>query len=194
MVSVAVKFRRQMIFIDGTNFLRGLGREIGIDKFKAYNPSHEALDLAAIYINMASGAISRTELIRTYWFASYKGNEETKFNLSEKIRKLGFEPLLYQLRGDREKGVDIALTMSMLTNAFNQNFDIGLLIAGDEDYLELVNEVKRYGPIMCGSYFSEGLSPRLKLAFDHFQHISHPAKDDRYLSLVQAILKEYEIA
>ena len=119
------------------------------------------------------GCIVKTDLIRTYWFASYQGNDELKLKLSEEIRTINCDPQLYPLRNKREKGVDIALTMSMLTNAFNQNYEVGLLIAGDEDYLELVNEVKRYGIIMWGSYFKEGLSNRLKLAFDGFRYISH---------------------
>ena len=192
MVRGAIQMKRLMVFIDGTNFLRGLGREIGVDDLLAYKPSDETLRLAKIYINLAITAISKTDLIRTYWFASYKGSEENKIKLSEKIRNLNFEPLLYPLRDGREKRVDIALTMSMLTNAFNHNFDLGLLIAGDEDYLDLVNEVKRYGPIMCGSYFLEGLSPKLKLAFDHFAPIPHPTKAENYLELVRLIMEHYK--
>ena len=57
-----------------------------------------------------------------------------------------FEPVLFQKRDGREKGVDIALTKEMLVNALHQNFDIGFLFAGDKDYVSLVSEVKRYGP------------------------------------------------
>ena len=77
--------------------------------------------------------------------------------------------MLYQNKeGSPEKGVDIGLAKEMLVNAFNQNFDIGFLIAGDKDYLELVYEVKRYGPNIFGGFFKEGLSPELRLAFDFF--------------------------
>jgi hypothetical protein len=36
----------------------------------------------------------------------------------------------------------------MLVNAFNQNFGMEYLVIGDEDYVGLVHEVKRYGPIV----------------------------------------------
>jgi len=187
MVSVAVKFRGLMVFVDGTNLLRGIGRNIGLNDLKAFKPSKEILTLAKSYINTAIMGVSKVDFMRTYWFASYKGSDEDKFNLCEEIRNINCEPLLYPLRNKREKGVDIALTMSMLTNAFNHNYEIGLLIAGDEDYLELVNEVKRYGIIICGSYFKEGLSNRLKLSFDGFQYISHSLEKQRYNELVEII-------
>jgi uncharacterized LabA/DUF88 family protein len=60
----------------------------------------------------------------------------------------------------------------MLVNAFNQNFDIGFLIAGDEDYVGLVNEVKRYGPIVRGAFFEHGLSEELRLACDSFIYMN----------------------
>ena len=44
-----------------------------------------------------------------------------------------------------------------------------LIRAGDEDYTELVFELKRYGPKIYGSFFEKhGLSGHLKLSFDKF--------------------------
>jgi uncharacterized LabA/DUF88 family protein len=159
---------RIMIFVDGTNLLRGISRELNIKDLRADNPSSKVLALASRYISYTISIFRGKRLIRKYWFASYKGSDETRITLSEILRYNGFEPMLFQKRKGREKGVDIALTMQMLVNAFNQNYDNGVLIAGDEDYLELVNEVKRYGPRVIGSYFKEGLSTRLRLAFDEF--------------------------
>ena len=76
--------------------------------------------------------------------------------------------MLFQKIGSKEKGVDIGLAKEMLVNAFNQNFDVGWLFAGDEDYVGLVKEVKKYGQIINGSFFNQGLSPELEVAFDEF--------------------------
>ena len=128
-------------------------------------------------MNFASSLIAKHtpsgrsyNLIRRYWFSSYQGNDKDRKIISTRLRDFGFEPVLFRKRGNREKGVDIALTMSMLTNAFNQNYDIGVLFAGDEDYVELVKEAKRYGPQIYGRFFDLefGLSEELKLTFDHF--------------------------
>jgi len=165
--------KRVMAFVDGTNFLIGIGRELQLENLRAEKPPDPALELARNYVlhTIPMFVQSREHFhIRTYWFASYQGNDEDEKRISEILKKFHFEPVLFRKRKGREKGVDIALTMSMLINAFNQNYDIGILFAGDEDYVELVKEVKRYGPIIVGSYFKEGLSDRLKLSFDHFQY------------------------
>jgi len=59
----------------------------------------------------------------------------------------------------------------MLVNAFQQNCDELVLLAGDEDYVELVEEVKRYGQKVNGIFFRAGLSENLRLALDAFEFI-----------------------
>lgn len=161
--------RRLMVFVDGTNLLQGLARVLDIP-FRADKPPERALNFAVAYVDHACDNISFS-LIRKYWFGSYKGTEEYCLQLREYLRKNGFEPILFRRKDGREKGVDIALTKQMLVNAFNQNFDTAILVAGDEDYVELVREVKRYGPQVYGTYFpsKHGLSDELRLAFDDFE-------------------------
>lgn len=81
------------------------------------------------------------------------------------------EPVLFKKHKGKEKGVEIALATEILVNAFNQNYDIGVLVAGDKDYAGLVKEVKRYGPIIHGAFFERGLSEDLTLAVDDFNDI-----------------------
>ena len=129
-----------------------------------------ALKFANSLISSSTPSGKSYNLIRRYWFSSFKGTDQDRKEIGNRLRDNNFEPVLFKKHNNREKGVDIALTMSMLTNAFNQNFDIGILFAGDEDYVELVKEVKRYGPQIYGRFFDLefGLSDELKLAFDHF--------------------------
>lgn len=160
---------RVMVFVDGTNFLCHLSLELKI-QFKAEKPPLEAIRIATEMIKHRY-EIYWTDIVkvRNYWFASYKGNREDYRRLAKELRKCDFEPVLFQKKGEREKGVDIELAKQMLVNAFHKNFDIGILIAGDEDYLELINEVKRYGPRIYGAFFRRhGLSKELELAFDQF--------------------------
>lgn len=175
--------KRVMVFVDGTNFLRGIGRETNNNELRADKPSDVALKLAESYVSGTSDVyapLSRNDYIRRYWFASYKGGDIDYKQLTETLRSLNFEPVLFKLIDSKEKGVDIALTMNMLINAFNQNYDVGILFAGDEDYVELVKEVKRYGQIIAGSYFKDGLSDSLKLAFDYFHHPQYLPDGKKY--------------
>ena len=41
-------------------------------------------------------------------------------------------------------------------------------MAGDEDYVDLVKDIKRYGVRITGSFFEEETSPKLRLAVDYF--------------------------
>jgi uncharacterized LabA/DUF88 family protein len=78
----------------------------------------------------------------------------------------------------------------MLVNAFNQNFDVALLIAGDEDYVELVNEVKRYGPVVNGAFLERGLSDNLRYALDCFQLITIDTANQKSLELLVSKISE----
>jgi len=182
--------KRLMVFVDGTNLLLGLTRVLGI-KFRADKPPERALNFAVAYVNHACDNLEFS-LIRRYWFGSYTGSEENHQGLREYLRKNGFEPVLFQRRNKREKGVDIALTKEMLVNAFNQNFDIAILVAGDEDYVELVKEVKRYGPQVYGTYFQsdQGLSDNLRLACDDFQYLKTKIDQAKFEGLKKKLSAE----
>jgi len=162
---------RFMRFVDGTNFLSHMAEELKIE-LKPYKPSLESIRFATSWTKAMP--ISNTVvgyIVRNYWFSSYEGDDVFHDNLAKELRNCEFEPVLFKKRGNREKGVDIGLAKEMLVNAFNQNFDLGVLFAGDEDYVGLVNEVKRYGQMINGAFFSHGLSPKLQTAFDEFRLI-----------------------
>lgn len=162
---------RCMVFIDGTNCLGQLSDQIQVG-FDAAKPPEHAIRLCRELMKYLL-ASTPWQKIRRYWFGSYKGDDTCRKKLAVLLRECGFEPVIFKQQSDKEeKGVDIALTKEMLVNAFNQNFDIGYLIAGDEDYVGLVNEVKRYGPRIYGAFFDLGLSPELKLSFDRFRSFS----------------------
>ena len=62
-----------------------------------------------------------------------------------------------------------ALTKDMLSHAFRDNYEVAVLVAGDGDYVPVVQEVQRLGKIVFVWFFeNEGLNPKLKLAADHF--------------------------
>lgn len=181
-------YKRLMMFVDGTNFLIELAKEVKVD-FKADKPPTEALGIASLRLEFSW---QRRDIvkIRNYWFSSYQGSEDYHDRLAQELRNNGFEPVLFKKRkGKKEKGVDIGLATEMLVNSFNQNFDVGLLVAGDEDYVGLVKEAKRYGPEIWGAFFTHGLSPKLKVALDDFADIGQCEirNQTKYESLLDAL-------
>ena len=157
---------RYMRFVDGTNFLTQMAKELKIE-LNPYKPIPESIIFSTTWIKSIPVSITGY-VIRNYWFGSYMGDKPYCAMLTKELRKCNFEPVLFQKIGNKEKGVDIGLAKEMLVNAFNQNFDVGWLFSGDEDYVGLVKETKRYGQIINGSFFKQGLSPELQVAFDEF--------------------------
>jgi uncharacterized LabA/DUF88 family protein len=85
--------------------------------------------------------------------------------------ELGFQPEVFKKskQDQKAKGVDIALAKDFLGNAYNHNYDVAVLIAGDGDYVPLVAEVKRLGKVVYVAFFRDkgfGLSEDLELSSD----------------------------
>ena len=59
----------------------------------------------------------------------------------------------------------------MLSHATRKNINIAVLIAGDEDYVPLVEAVKAEGVRILLWFFDEGLSPVLKRSVDRYTNI-----------------------
>ena len=60
-----------------------------------------------------------------------------------------------------EKGVDIYLAVDMLRYAYNDIYDIAILISSDGDFSEAVNAVKDLGRHVEYAHFSTGQSKHL---------------------------------
>jgi uncharacterized LabA/DUF88 family protein len=163
--------QRYMFFIDGTNFLIELGKELDLE-IRAEKPPLTSFKFAEMIVNNISRHLNFDYIIRRYWFGSYQGDDSYGKLLRQTLKSHNFDPVIIKKRHGREKGVDISLTKEMLVNAFNNNFDVAFLIAGDEDYLTLVHEVKRYGAKIFGAFFDHGLSEELQISFDNFRIIS----------------------
>jgi uncharacterized LabA/DUF88 family protein len=77
-----------------------------------------------------------------------------------------------KLKGDfKALEARIALTKDMLANAFNNNYDVAVLVTGDGDYVPVVEEVKRLGKTVYLTFFEDkdgGLNKELRLASDKF--------------------------
>lgn len=171
---------RVMIFVDGSNLLRGIGQEIGCS-INSLKPPDEVLILAYKIINVLWSRLSKEyyvgsadgRVIRRYWFGSFQGNENDGVRLQDSLRKNNFEPILFHKlqRQGKEKRVDIAIAREMLLNAFFKNYDIAVLVAGDEDHVDLVQDIKRFGVRVTSSFFRNGNSEKLRLSVDYFHEL-----------------------
>jgi uncharacterized LabA/DUF88 family protein len=108
--------------------------------------------------------------LRAYYYTSVVGDESLLREVNESLWKLGFAPKVFKKQKERKsKGVDISLTTDMLTHAFQNHFDVAILMAGDGDYGPLVGRVKSLGKLLWVWFFQsekDGMSPGLRLSSD----------------------------
>ena len=112
---------------------------------------------------------------RSHYYTSVGGDEHTLEAVRTSLWTMGFDPYVFKRDAStkRSKGVDIALAKDMLGHAFHGHYDLALLVAGDADYVPLVEEVKRLGKVVH-VLFPEayGLGDKLRLASDDFTDLT----------------------
>jgi len=68
----------------------------------------------------------------------------------------------------RQKGVDTLIAVDMLVGAVSDLFDVAVLVAGDADFVPVVDEVRRRGVQVIVAAHPASLSEDLKRAADRF--------------------------
>lgn len=109
------------------------------------------------------------QAVRSFYYTSAVGDDVLLQDVRERLWDIGFTPQVFKRGpGDRRaKAVDISLARDMLSNAFLGNFEAAVLVAGDGDYVPIVQEVQRLGKVVYVLFLrAEGLSNELRLASD----------------------------
>jgi hypothetical protein len=114
--------------------------------------------------------------IRAYYYTSLVGDDQKLTAARTALWDLGFTPSVFKKsrQDQKAKGVDITLARDLLLHAVNDHYDVAVLLAGDADYIPLVDEVKRRGKVVYVAFFGDsGLSPEVVRASDTFFDLSH---------------------
>jgi uncharacterized LabA/DUF88 family protein len=117
--------------------------------------------------NLCSGG----SVIRRHYYTSVQGDEPRRDDVFDQLKAVGVDNP-YVFKKNKTKGskrVEIQLTTDMLLHSARKNFDVAILIVGDEDYVPLVHAVKSEGRRVYVWAVSDGLSPALRRAADHFE-------------------------
>lgn len=154
-----------MIFIDGSNLLRGSARA-------GAQFSYEKL------INILK---KDRNIIRIYYYSGRKVPNTTKQKKYFKmLKKLGFEVVTTPLKKreiecgncnhkeliDIEKGVDASLSTDLLWFAFQNAYDKAILLSGDSDFLPAMKRVRLLGKNVELWAFENSLAPEMKSESD----------------------------
>jgi uncharacterized LabA/DUF88 family protein len=165
---------RAMIFVDGENLAIQFKQQIG-----ANAPAKHVKYLNDVFVWSKYANIPHhlnCEVIRKYYYTAVQGDENNLESVEHQLKEMGIEaPRVFKKqRGKKSKRVDITLSTDMLTHAYRENYDIAILVAGDDDYVPLVRAIKDEGRRVVLWFFenSKGLSKGLKLEADFFFDIS----------------------
>jgi uncharacterized LabA/DUF88 family protein len=171
-----------MVFVDGENFtIRGqelsTATATPLVQGRYWNPD-VFLWLPTGQIGVFSGfypELPAIDPVRAYYYTSTVGDEARVAATRETIWAWGFTAQVFkkERRQRRTKGVDIALATDMLGGAYRGTYDTAVLVAGDGDYVPLVEEVKRLGRRVVVAFYGRGhgLNDELRLAADGYKDL-----------------------
>ena len=164
---------RVMIFVDGENLAIRYGAMLENDE--PYRHVHFKKDtyVWSDYLNIPNQ--KGIEVIRSHYYTSLTGDQEKIESVQDYLIDLGIKsPKVFKkVRNRRSKRVDISLSVDMLKHAHRKNYDIAILVAGDEDYVPLVEAVKDEGCRVFLWFLSDGLSESLKRGVDHYFNLDY---------------------
>ena len=148
--------KRAMIFIDGQNVL------FGCKNFQK--------DYKIDYVKLRDELTRDYDLIRVYFYSGIDPTNESQIGFHKALRESGFHvetrPLVMRDGKFMEKGVDVMLTTDLLTHAFKDNFDVAVIIGGDQDYIKALEEVKREGKRIVLACFKSSFSAEIRQIAD----------------------------
>jgi uncharacterized LabA/DUF88 family protein len=87
--------------------------------------------------------------------------------------QLGFGGLRGLAKKVRQKGVDTLIAVDMVVGAFSGVFDIAILVAGDADFVPVVEGVKKHGVMVTDVATSRTLSDELRRGADRYVEIEN---------------------
>lgn len=135
--------KRIAIFIDGSNLYNGM-RD---------NVSSTRVNLQELIKQLKGDR----ELVRTYYYNApltddYESDlREGQQRFFESLRRIPYVTVRLGRLHRRhdgslvEKGIDVAIAVESLSLAYEDAYDVALLVSGDGDYVELVEAIKRRG-------------------------------------------------
>jgi uncharacterized LabA/DUF88 family protein len=177
---------RMMMFIDGENLVNRF-QDMLNDQRK---PRNEVVYEKDVYVwhPKTTFYIGLNHIIRSTYYTYALGDEDRQKEVNKKIKEFSFvqysDPnaryvssrllnnlypkVFRKVRGKKAKGVDIQLTVDILTNVYMNNLDAVYLVSGDGDYVPVLKEAIRYGKHVYVGALPSGFNNELEYIADKF--------------------------
>ena len=166
-----IKSARAMIFVDGENLAIRFKAELAGRKPLEHVVYEPDVFVWSEYLSMREHR--HCEVIRRHYYTSVTGADAKQLEIASRLREVGIEaPEIFKRTESRgSKQVDIALATDMLAHGFRHNYDVAVLVAGDEDYVPLVRALKAAGRRVFLWFVEDGLSKALRREADYFYNV-----------------------
>ena len=165
---------RAMLFIDGENLAIRFGSML---QTKGLKPLADVVYRPDVYVwsrHLSTDVVAGGGVIRSHYYTAVQGDHPSIEEAARELKSAGIAaPRVFKkVKGSRSKRVDITLATEMLVHATRRNYDIAVLIAGDEDYVPLIEAVQAEGRGVHLWSIPDGLSPHLVQAVDNYVDLS----------------------
>lgn len=163
---------RGMMFVDGENLAMRYAEILKKSGGQGHRHVH-FLEDTYVWTHSLSYKCLGMGMIRKHFYTSMLGNEDVFAKVEDNLKGFFIEaPRVFKKTKTRaSKMVDITLATEMLSHAMKKNIDYAILVAGDGDYIPLVEMVKAEGCRVFVWFIESGMSPGLKRAGDFFADI-----------------------
>jgi uncharacterized protein (TIGR00288 family) len=176
---------RAMIFVDGENILI----RYEAMKERGFVPVAGVVHLPGKFVWLSRMILpGDPDVIRVYHYTTVVGDEDKLAEIASVIKsqqvrsyygrtvaryaeqERHLTPVVFKKpQGNvKAKGVDILMTVDILSHVYRDNLDAVYLFSGDGDYHPILEEAIRHGKYIVIGAFSDGLSPVLRNLADEF--------------------------
>ncbi len=163
-----------MVFVDGENLVFRFQEMLK----QGFRPVNEVVHEPDVFVWLPwfTQIGLHHEILRVNYYTYVVGDNKRIENVGNIIRRQTFSrheasllpnaltPCIFKKENKSRsvKGVDIKLSVDMLSHVFRGNVDSVLLLSGDGDYVPLLEEVRRAGVLVFVSAFSSGFNSALR--------------------------------
>lgn len=158
-----------MVFVDGENFAIRYSNMLRAHNLTPHQTVFYQPDVFVWSVRMNNACLDGN-VKRKHLYTSVIGDEPLITETEDKLKRAGMQaPRVFKRTKNRgSKRVDISLTTEMLTHATHRNYETAVLVAGDEDYVPLVEAVQSEGRKVLVWFLEDGISPVLRRTADYY--------------------------
>ena len=157
------KDSRIMVFIDVRNVINASREECKhackVDFVEMTNRLLDHRDLVAAYIFDGKGVQGSPSFEKFHDCLEFEG-----------FRVITTDS--YETDYREQKGVDVAMASEMLVQAFNDNFDVAIVVSGDGDFVPAIEHLQRMGKIVEVASFATSTNRSIRKAADRYHSLS----------------------